>query len=233
MNEVKTPFFSIEEPTPRAGDFIQDIKNEILTRQKNTLPNWAESCATASLIPFLGKVRVIEEENPLKTNLYLLMIGISGIGKTKPMFNFTRKIVFSASGLIGKDLLYPNRQSVEGFVQYLSEKDKDGKYYIHDKGIILRDEFSGLFRQAVRADWQSDALEFLSELYDGNVQKRSTVSHGVNEVPEVYCSLISATTYEFLNEKRFPVFHRQGSGNRTLYEHYNLEEYKVEQNGYS
>ena len=54
-------------------------------------------------------------------------------------------------------------------------------------------------------------MEFISEMYDGNFQKRFTTSHGLNMAESIYGNLITATTPHFITLLD-PQFFIQGTG---------------------
>ena len=199
-------------------NFIDELKDDIIIAMPDVSPDWAEINAIMPLSTILGGVKIVEREGLLPLNLLAMMIGPPGIKKSLPMFKFTKPIL-EATG----DYLLPSRSSVEGFIKYVSEKE-DGKF-LHNEGIILRDEFGGLFNQIRSTDWQSDAMEFISEMYDGTFQKRMTISGGLRNVESLYATMLTATTYQFVTRVD-PQFFIQGTGNRFLYIHYSADDYE-------
>lgn len=207
-------------------DFIEDLKEAIITAMPDVSQDWAEYCAIACLSTVLPNARIIEKEKPMSLNLIMLMIGLSGIKKSLPMTSFTYPIIKKSGELLNRDFILPSRSSVEGFIQHVSEEDENTDILKNNVGIIIRDEFSGLFRQARKTDWQSDGMEFVSEIYDGIFQKRRTMKVGLSQVENLYANLMSCSTYYFISQMD-PEFFTQGTGNRFLYCHYELEEYKI------
>ena len=189
-------------------------------------PLWAEYCSISTLAPVLQNARIIEKEKPMSLNLIMLMIGPPGIKKSLPMFAWTYPILKSLGEKIGRELLIPSRSTVEGLIKYVN--DTEVGQPLRDAGIIIRDEFSGLFNQLRNANWQSDGMEFISEMYDGIYQKRVTTTHGLNDIETLYANLISATTPYFI-EKLDSEFFIQGTGNRFLYCYLELKDYTVEE----
>ena len=214
------------------SDFIEDLKNDILRSMSDASPVWAEFCAIAPLATILKDAKIIEQEKPMHLNLMMLMVAPPGIKKSLPMTSFTYPILKETGRLIGKDLILPSRSSVPGFIKEVNRKIGERKNSngeithegipTHDQGIIMRDEFSAMFEGMRKDGWQSDGMEFISEMYDGIFQKRATTSHGLNFVENLYANLISCTTYRFLGMMD-PEFFIQGTGNRFLYCHYNME----------
>jgi hypothetical protein len=101
-------------------------------------------------------------------------------------------------------LVLPSKFSVEALIKFMNT---------HTLGCIIRDEFTGLLKESAGKDYLVDSLEFLSELYDGLIQKRSTIAHGVQELAHVYVTFITATT-PYLYKVMKPDFYTQGTGNR-------------------
>jgi len=204
------------------GDFIKDLKSDILDAMPDVNKLWAEYNAIVTLATVLPNARVIEKTSPLSLNLLIMIIGAPGIKKSLPMSKFTYPILKEAGETVDIDFLLPSRSSVEGFIRYVANNEHQGV------GIIIRDEFSGMFKQLRKADWQSDGMEFLSEMYDGTFQKRVTTSHGLHYIEELYANLITATTQYFLS-KLDHYFFIQGTGNRFLYCYSDPEEYEPEE----
>jgi len=205
------------------GDFVDDLKTKIISTMPDVSPDWAEFCSLAPLSAVFHDARIIEQEKYLKVNLLFLMVGPSGIKKSMPMTTWTYAIIKELGDRLHRDLLLPNRSSVEGFIHYIQNVGEDDPP--RNAGLMIRDEFGGLFNQLRKADWQADGMEFISEMYDGIFQKRSTVTHGLNEITELHASLISATTPHFVSMLDTDFF-VQGTGNRILYCYYDIDSFK-------
>lgn len=208
------------------SDFINDLKEDIITSMPDVSPLWALYCSIVVLASILPNAKIIEKEKPLKLNLIMLMIGPPGIKKSLPMFSWTYPILKRLGEKIGRDLIIPSRSTVEGLIKYINEAGVSQPS--RNVGIIIRDEFSGLFNQLRNANWQSDGMEFISEMYDGIYQKRATTTHGLHEIKMLYANLISATTPYFVG-KLDPEFFIQGTGNRFLYCYLGLSDYTVKE----
>jgi hypothetical protein len=102
------------------------------------------------------------------------------------------------------DIIVPTRFSVEGLIEWFA------KYC--QQGGLIRDEFTSVFKETTKA-YLGDNLEFLSELYDGMMQKRFTKSYKLEQVVKVYVVLLTATT-PYLYKVMKPEFFVQGTGNR-------------------
>ena len=204
-------------------DFVTDLTNDIIDSMPDVSKDWAELNALITLSTFLSKAQIVERDKALRLNLIGVMVAPPGMKKSLPIFSFTYPIVIEAGKKIGRDFLLPSRSSVEGFIEYASMKSEDKKY-INNEGIIIRDEFSGLFKQLRKADWQADGMEFISEMYDHNFQKRMTKTDGLVFFEDLYGSMITATTYHFITSMD-PLFFIQGTGNRIIYCHMGANEY--------
>lgn len=209
-------------------DFVTNLKKDIINSMPSVSKDWAEYNAIITLSTVLSKVRIVEKEKPISLNLIMLMIGPSGIKKSLPMFAFTYPIIKEVGHLLGNRLIFPSRSSVPGIIKYVAGKmNEDPKDETkHTEGVILRDEFSGLFKGMRAEGWQSDGMEFISEMYDGIYQLRATTTHGLNNIDALYGCLISCSTYYFISLMD-PEFFTQGTGNRFLWCHYSAEEYDI------
>jgi len=205
-------------------DYIEGLKGEILTAFPDTSPLWAEYNSLITLSTALPHAKIKTKRGQLKLNFIILGIGIPGIVKSLPLSGFTWPILKRFGERIGMDVILPNRSSVEGFIGYVSEKD--GEKLKHPFGAIIRDEFSGAFQQMRNAGWQSDGMEFVSEMYDNIFQKRATLSHGLHYIEEMYSNLISCSTYHFIGCMDAQFF-TQGTGNRFLYDHLDIKKLNV------
>lgn len=206
-----------EELKPKG--FIADFSSLILENIP-TSPDWAEAIALTAEATVLSKVKVLTKIGPLSLNVWNLMIGPSGLAyKSTPILYFVYPTLAAVTGLINKPIIMPGRFSVEGMIEYLSMKHKKGKRTgdpMHDEGIIVRDEFTSLFKAVYSKGYLADAMEFLSELYDGTMQKRYTRKMKLEQSEHVYICLLAATTpYLFsVMERNFFI---QGTGNRVLF----------------
>lgn len=212
------------------GDFISDLKNDILTSMPDISEDWAEYCAIMPLSTILHNAKIIEKERTMNLNLFVINIGPSGIKKSLPMTSFTIPIIRKVGDNVMRDFILPSRSSVPGFIKYVNEggkEDENGEVIqLRDAGILARDEFSGFFSGARKQDWLSDWMEYLSEMYDGIFQKRVTTTHGLHFIEDFYGTLITCTTYYFINQMDDEFF-TQGTGNRFLYNLFGAEDYEV------
>lgn len=189
---------------------------DLITKHIPTPKEWATNIATAILSIAVGADKVVRSDiGPLHMNLWFLMVGPSGLAhKTTPLNYFAFPVLTKLTENIQHPTILPKDYSIEGFIEYLS------KYC--SQGGIVRDEFTTIFKQS-RMDYLGSNLEFLSELYDGTMQKRFTRKTKLEQATKVYVVFLSATT-PYLYTIMKPTFFIQGTGNRILYTNYDLLE---------
>jgi predicted transcriptional regulator len=191
-------------------NWIEDYKNYILQNVKGCNPSLAESIACAVLGTVANRRLMITTEiGELYPNFFFFTIGYSGTFKSVPIKYFVFPLLQEYAKLPGgEDLILPSKFSIEGFIENLSKGAK---------GIILRDEFSGLLKSA-KKEYLSELIEFLSELYDCTLQKRYTKSAKSEEQKNVFVSLITNTTPYMFSLMDYETFFLQGFGNRCLFD---------------
>lgn len=189
-------------------DFIDEYKNMILEGIP-THEDWAEAISITMLSTALGPERYLPTMiGKLKLNVWYLTIAPSGIGfKTAPLKYFAFPTLAKITEILDYPMIMPNRYSLEGFIEYL----KKG----YTTGCIVRDEFTSMFKESGK-QYLTDIMEFLSELYDGAVQKRYTRKSKLEEVKNVYITFIGATTPYLFKIMKADWF-MQGTGNRILF----------------
>jgi len=188
--------------------FIADFRDFILEGIP-TNANWAECIALGVLSASMGYERFISTSiGRLRLNVWCLNIGPSGFAyKTAPLKEIAIPVLIKMSEKLSYPILLPSRYSIEGLIEYMAKG--------YSWGIIIRDEFTGLFKETSK-DYLRDIMEFLSELYDGTIQKRYTRKAKLEEAVNVYVTLLGATT-PYLFKIMRPDFFMQGTGNRILY----------------
>jgi len=181
--------------------FIEDY-TKLMVERIPTNRHWLESVAVNVFNTILGtSVRADTKLGRLNTNLFFMCIGPSGIAhKSVPLKYYAiptltdygqRIEEYINKGVQDKKLwtkvrpIMPSRFSVEGMIEYLAKEQS--------QGIAIRDEFSSLFKERSKS-YIADILGFLSELYDGVIQKRYTKSYKLEEPKNVCVNLLAATT---------------------------------------
>ncbi len=208
------------------NDFVKSLVHAICEAQKDVQSSWAEDCALTTLSTMLGDVVINEQEGAVHLNLFIMGLGASGIGKSKPVNAFVIPIIQQAQKKIEAELkkvpkgddqeqsaekqefeklafLLPERNTIEGLIDFLSQ-------HPGYQGLMWRDELTGLIKATRKKDYQADDLEFLSELWDCKRQERYTISHKHQVIVPPYICFLTATTTEALNVLDDGFF-RQGS----------------------
>jgi hypothetical protein len=177
------------------ADFIQSIYP--------TYPAWAEALAlfqVACANPF-ARIKTRGPGLPVTFNPWA--IGPSRIAyKSTPLNDIVVRILRMA-GLY----MFPPRFTVEGY--YVQVRKKNITH-----GILVRDETAGMVTE-VNKRYLADELTFLSELLDGRLSARVTVSHGEMKERDIRVNFATATTPHILTILDFG-FWVQGLGNRLI-----------------
>ena len=197
-------------------DFIDQVAKFIHETTKTNL-RWAECVATSMLSTVMGNRAIIDTKGRLQLNVWFLCIGPSGLAhKTIALKTYLIPILINTSKKLEDEyhLILPSKYSTEALIKFLTS---------HSHGIIIRDEFTGLLKESAGKEYLADSLEFLSEMYDGKVQMRTTITHGTQELQDVFVTFISATT-PYLYKIMKPDFFAQGTGNRMNIELFNIED---------
>jgi hypothetical protein len=194
--------------------FIEEFK-EFLLSQIPTSPSWAEDIATSVVSLVAGPERLTSTRiGQLRLNLWFLYIGPSGLAyKTAPLRYFLLPLLLRLGKLIGRDILLPSSFSIEGLVEYMTKSERA-------MGMILKDEFTILLKEASGdKGYNVDILEFLSQLYDGTIQKRYTRKAKLEEVLRPYVVFLGCTT-PYIYDVVEPAVFVQGLGNRLLFDYW-------------
>ena len=188
--------------------FIELYSNLILEHVP-TSPEWAESISVSVLSSVLSKFAFPTRLGNLRLNLYSLAVGPSGLAhKTTPLKYFAIPTVRKVEEIARQKIFLPKSFSIEGLIEYFGKAQS--------KGIIISDEFTQLIKAAEGTGYLNQIMEFLSEMYDGTIQMRYTKSAKLEQVSDVYVSILSATS-EYLYEVLKPSLFLQGTGNRFLF----------------
>lgn len=177
---------------------------------------WAQANATALLSTAIGpEKRIRSPISPLRLNSMDMMIGPSGLAfKSAVLKGFTYPILVQLSDLIDIDVIMPNRYSIEGMIEWFANHSSHGAY--------IRDEFTTVFKETNKS-YLGDTLEFISEMYDGTMQKRFTRRTKLEQTIGVYVPFLAATT-PYLYKLMKPSFFVQGTGNRPRYIIFDVDE---------
>lgn len=197
-------------------DFITAYKEAIL-KDIPTNEYWAEDIAVVLLSTVCSKVYTYTDVGKFSLNIWTNAIAASGIGnKTSPLKEYLIPTLVKMMKLKtdNSDYRLPVSFTTESMSKHMAEKQRNG--------IIVKDEVSKLFKEIRGNSYTQQLIEFLSELYDGRVDKRYTITHGLKDIEECYITFIGATTpyiYNILDKSTFV----QGLGNRILFEVYKMD----------
>ena len=157
-----------------------------------------------------------DEMGEVHANIYIIYVGKSGLACKTPLIKRMRQEIDEWD----KNMAAPVKFTSQGFTEYATgrqrKKGEEGESIpSHDAGIIIRDEFSRLFKDS-HNNTTSDVLEFLSELHDCYIESYRTRTYGLEGGKFFYLTLFSATTETFLM-KMDDEFFMQGLGNKVLW----------------
>lgn len=198
--------------------FIEDL-TAFIDFHIPTQKTWSETVSIVTLSTVLQGIHFSTLLGPIQLNLFALCVGPSGLGhKTLPLKNVMLPILTTVEKIVNWRFLLPSKFSLEGMVEYMAESSS--------VGVIMSDEFTQVIKSYYGKDYLADLMEFLSELFDGQVQKRYTRKTKLEYSPKVYVSMISATT-PYLYHVLSPDLFLQGTANRFLFVLFNEPVQKI------
>jgi len=199
--------------------FLRLFRN-FITKRVGTHEDYAELLSLSALATTVGKKVVLETKvAPLQLNLFVLFVGPSGLArKTLPLRFYLNDVLRELETEVEDDVQFriPPNYSTEGLKNYFTQVVTEQGVKQRDSGVIIRDEFTSLFKQTYHKKYMSDQLEFLSQLYDGWIPPRQTVKHGLQSENFVCVNMVACTTPYLFTVMR-PEFFFQGTGNRFLF----------------
>ena len=195
-------------------DFVKDLQETIMSDIPFTNKFWCEDIAIGLLSTLSANIEFSTRIGKVPMNIWVMGISQSSRGyKSPPLNNFMRPIlkqVEEESSNLEWKLILPSSFSIEGMTEYLSKET--------NRGIIIHDEISQLFKETQGKGYTISLMDFLDRLFDGVVEPRYTRQYKLEEVNgRVNVSLIGATTpsiYHILDHDTF----MSGFGMRFLYE---------------
>lgn len=204
--------------TPRK-DFIKDY-TKFLDEISDASPDWTECVALGLLSTSLGRKRVLTtKKGLLHLNLFFLNIAPSGLFDKTVTLNPTIRILYRMGNKKTGYSLLPSKYSMEGMLEYMKKYNAEG--------CIIRDEFTSLLKGVFNKAYLAEGTEFLSEMYDGQLQIRYTKSSKLEKVTNVFVCLLSATTDYIFTIPNFKDIYQQGTGNRIIHTYSTLDEVKL------
>lgn len=213
MNEKFRSFRGIE-----STGFIKRFTDDAANRSK-CQPDVAEACALVLLSTVCHLFTLYDKKGALKMNLWMLIIGDSGSGKSIPIGYVEKTLRELEKRFQDTDqnnclkFLGPTDFSPEGLTRYLCMKVKDTNEILHRVMVIIKQEAAELVKNMSKS-YQANSFEFYCLLHDGARIFRRLVDRE-DEVEGQYVTFLGATTdsiYPYMERE----FFLQGTGNRML-----------------
>ena len=193
-------------------DFWQLLKDKV----PDATEDFIELNVLVTLSSVCGNISNTNLLGPIKANIFGLVIGPSGLSKSKILIENGLDIVDNVSDWS----TFPSRFSIEGAIEWFVGKKtikEDGSEVVdlpaHPHNTLFRDEFTGMIKEKDKP-YLSDIPEFLSEVYTGSAQKRYTKTAKLEKSDRVFFSFISVTTPAIYGKILPPDYFSQGLGNR-------------------
>lgn len=204
---------NVEKIDNEMSDFVEDLQKQIMKDIPYTSPYWAEDIAISLLSTVSGSLHFSTKIGRVPSNVWFMAIAQSARGyKSPPLNYFLRPIIKQMemdSGNLKWKLSLPSSFSMEGMTEFLTK---------NNKGIIINDEMSQLFKATQGKGYTVSLMEFLDKLFDGIVEPRYTRQYKLEELPDgAYVSLVGATTPTIYHVLDYDTF-TSGFGMRFLYE---------------
>lgn len=183
---------------------------------------WARSLGTilaSTALGNMGKFEISDEWGEVFANLFFIYIGRSGIAIKTPPIKMVKKILHAYN----KEVICPTRFNSESFAEWVEgtsgkvgSKQNRKKIKPHSINICVADEASRILGDIKHNPNRRDLLEFISKLWDNEIEGKYTRGHQIEGNISVYFSMLGASSRYFykLLEKDF---FTQGTGNRILW----------------
>lgn len=173
---------------------------------------FSRAAGTALVATALHNCKLIDQKGPVRTNLSFFHIDNSGEDKT-PTLNFVTRIMKKYDNKYKTCYFSIPKFTEEGFTEYVvGAKRKKRTTPPHPVNLIVKDEASKWVDTSKKSP-SANLLEYMSELWDGNVQGYYTRSFGYEGNVEVHAVVLAASTEYFLQILKDNFF-MQGLGNR-------------------
>ncbi|MBC7233109.1 MAG: DUF3987 domain-containing protein [Chloroflexi bacterium] len=117
---------------------------------------------------------------PLYANLWVCLLGLSGVSKKSTSIGFGRELLIRAAA----DLELSNDFSLEALIAELAKQPC---------GLFIRDEFSS-FLETLKRDYSKGLKDILAGLYDCPERFKRTLRGETFELEDVYMTALVATT---------------------------------------
>ena len=183
---------------------------------------WARSLGTilvSTALGNMGKFELTDEWGDVYANVFFIYIGRSGIAIKTPPVKMLKKILHAYN----KEVICPTNfnsasfaEWVEGTSGKVGGKQKRKQVSPHPINICVADEASRILGDIKHNPNRRDLLEFISKLWDNEIEGKYTRGFQIEGNISVYFSMLGASSRHFysLLEKDF---FTQGLGNRILW----------------
>lgn len=192
-------------------DFILEFTKFLQDRFPQQPKIWHQLVAYtlfATVLPD-GCFYKVEKKGKIRPNIWAVIVGPSGRAEKSIVFDeVVTPILLDVQERTEKKFFLPSlASSIEGMID--RARGDDGL-----RGLIIRDEFTTLLKEAGSKGYTSSVLETYSKMYDGRIPVRATRQIQMNKPLDVYVNLLGATTPDYLfKEMKIDLF-AQGTGNR-------------------
>jgi hypothetical protein len=214
-------------------DFIEDYKNEILSHIP-TNPNWAEDIAISLLSTFCANIRTETKMGRILLATHYITIAPSSAVKSLPLREYLHPIldwIRDSSGNVDTNYRVPTGFTPESLTLWFSGGRIGRRVLLPHQthGIIIRDEVSTLFKETSGKGYNVRLQEFLSDLFEGYIEPRFTISHEFNRgINDCHISFIGATTPFLYNVLEREIF-IQGLGSRIMWEIFDTKYFETKE----
>ena len=154
-------------------------------------------------------------DSSTRLNLIFENLSRSGIGKSRPLNEWARPVLKMMKEGIGKDLIVSSSYSPEGMVTQYHEtievpKHADPLRDYTEFGGLMHIEEGSRFHRAVSKDtgYASEGAEFISMIYDGWLEPRSTNHMRHQEGRPVFINVVLTSTSRIV----FRIWNKNDSG---------------------
>ena len=179
------------------------------------------SIAEVLLSSVCWKVYTVDDYSKLSPNIWIQIISPSGDGKTLPIDHFIIPVLEKFEEMLSTEneryILHLSDYNKESLIKYFKEqkpkKDKNVRRLVLKYGLLAKDENTMYLEAANSKSYMKDIIAVESKIYDGKLNRKITISRGLEEVPRCFKANISATTpaiYEYMKINAFI----QGGWNR-------------------
>lgn len=184
--------------------FLSEVYQWLLKCYPQLNKDYLLGIAEVLLSSACWKVYTENNYSPLAPNIWIQMISPSGDGKTLPIDNFIVPVLEELEKALSTEktryILYLADYNKESLIKYFKDKkskkndEDDSQGLVLKYGLLAKDENTMYLEASNSKSYMKDIIAVESKLYDGKLNRRITISRGLEEVPKCYKANISATT---------------------------------------